>query len=323
MFGGMNWEFQVYTNDPKNVFTRDGNLHLQPIPTVDDPRFDENFLHHGTMDVAQIWGYCTNNANYGCTREGQYGMLPPIMSGKITSIPTLRYGIVEIRARIPKGDWIWPAIWMMPRDSAYGGWPRSGEIDIMESRGNTVPIGVPTVSSTLHWGPAWDNNKYSLTTAEKQTNSWHDSFHTWKLEWTPEHLITFVDDQKILEVNPGAGFWQKGGFSGPNIWAAGEKMAPFDKDVSKNNFKGQIYIIKSISFSMPAIHSNFYMIFNVAVGGTNGFFPDNYNWGVRKPWANNSPHAAEDFWNARNDWLPTWRGEESAMLIDWVEFRNL
>jgi len=65
------------------------------------------------------------------------------------------YGKVEARARIPAGDWIWPgknfsdfcfrmnelkwivaAIWMMPRDSSYGGWPTSGEIDIMESRGN-------------------------------------------------------------------------------------------------------------------------------------------------------------------------------------------
>ncbi|XP_059163529.1 beta-1,3-glucan-binding protein-like [Physella acuta] len=297
MFGGMNWEFQVYTPEAKNVFVRNGNLFLMPTLTVDDPRWDENFLHTGKMDVAQIWGYCTNSGNYGCVREGQYGMLPPIMSGKITSIPTLRYGIVEVRAKIPKGDWIWPAIWMMPRDSAYGGWPRSGEIDIMESRGNNGDIGVGTVSSTLHWGPAWDNNKWDLTHGERHTGSWHDNFHTWKLEWTPDHLITFVDNQKIMEVTPGANFWQKGGFSGPNIWASGEKMAPFDKD--------------------------FYMIFNVAVGGTNGFFPDNANWGVRKPWANNSPQAAQDFWNGRHDWQPTWQGDQAAMQIDWVEFRNL
>lgn len=60
------------------------------------------------LDFLELWGYCTNNGNYGCSREGQYGLLPPIMSGKVMSIPTLRYGIVEIRARIPKGDWIWP-----------------------------------------------------------------------------------------------------------------------------------------------------------------------------------------------------------------------
>ncbi|GFR79102.1 beta-1,3-glucan-binding protein [Elysia marginata] len=51
------------------------------------------------------------------------------------SKPTIRYGIVEVRARIPRGDWLWPCIWLMPKDNKYGAWPRSGEIDIMESRG--------------------------------------------------------------------------------------------------------------------------------------------------------------------------------------------
>ena len=43
---------------------------------------------------------------------------------------------VEVRAKLPRGDWLWPAIWMLPRWEAYGKWPSSGEIDIMESRGN-------------------------------------------------------------------------------------------------------------------------------------------------------------------------------------------
>ena len=66
------------------------------------------------------------------------------------------------------------------------------------------------------------------------------------------------------------------------------------------------------------------MIFNVAVGGTNGFFPDggNYN-GARKPWSNSSPHAAQDFWQGRGDWQRTWQGDKTAMIIDYVEFRHL
>ena len=46
------------------------------------------------------------------------------------------YGRVEARAKMPAGDWIWPAIWMMPVREVYGNWPTSGEIDIVESRGN-------------------------------------------------------------------------------------------------------------------------------------------------------------------------------------------
>lgn len=296
MFGGMNWEFQVYTPDDKNIYASGGNLFLHPTLTVDDPRFNENFLHHGVMDVAKIWGYCTNDGNYGCLREGQYGMLPPVMSGKVSSVPTLRFGTVEVRAKIPKGDWLWPAIWLLPRANHYGGWPASGEIDIMESRGNGGDLGVNTVSSTLHWGPAWDQNRWSLTHGERHAGDFHADFHTWRLDWTQDNIKIYVDNQLILDVEADGGFWAKGGFSGNNLWASGSKMAPFDQD--------------------------FFLILNVAVGGTNGFFADDANWGVRKPWANNSPHAAEDFWNGRGDWLPTWQGDNTAMIVDYVEFRN-
>ncbi|CAG5117643.1 unnamed protein product [Candidula unifasciata] len=108
---------------------------------------------------------------------------------------------------------------------------------------------------------------------------------------------TYVDNQRILYVDPGSGgFWKYGGFSGGNIWGS-SKMAPFDQ--------------------------NFYLILNVAVGGTSGFFPDDVNYGVKKPWKNNSPRAAEDFWNAHSQWLPTWQGDNVALLIDYVEFRSL
>ena len=68
---------------------------------------------------------------------------------------SIQYGRVEVVAKVPKGDWLWPAIWMMPEESKYGIWPLSGEIDIMESRGNARGYrngGRETVSSTIHWG---------------------------------------------------------------------------------------------------------------------------------------------------------------------------
>jgi hypothetical protein len=296
MFGGFNWEFQVYTPETKNIHATGGHLFLRPTLTTDDARWDENFLHNGHMDMNQIWGSCTQSGNYGCTREGKNGMLPPVMSGKVSSGPTIRFGTVEVRAKIPRGDWLWPAIWMMPKSSVYGAWPRSGEIDIMESRGNAGDLGVGAVSSTLHWGPDAGNNRYSLTHGEKHASNYHTDFHTWRLDWTQDHLKTFIDNQQIMDVEVGSGFWAKGGFSGGNIWAGHGKSAPFDQD--------------------------FFLMFNVAVGGTNGFFPDNANWGTRKPWANNSPHAAQDFWNGRNDWLPSWQGDNTALQVDYVEFRN-
>ncbi|GFN95935.1 beta-1,3-glucan-binding protein 1 [Plakobranchus ocellatus] len=88
--------------------------------TVDDQRFDENFLRNGKMDMTQLFGYCTQSGNYGCVREGKYGLLPPVMSGKLKSVPTLRYGIVEVRARIPQGDWLWPGECSSPSKDTIG-----------------------------------------------------------------------------------------------------------------------------------------------------------------------------------------------------------
>merc|ERR1712244_184682 len=128
------------------------------------------------MDMWYLYGTCTNNNIDGCKRDGKDGILPPIMSGKVTSQAALRYGKVTVRAKIPQGDWLWPAIWMLPRSNAYGGWPRSGEIDIMESRGPPGGAGDYGVNSTLHWGPDFNNNRFSMTTGAKKMNDWSSDF---------------------------------------------------------------------------------------------------------------------------------------------------
>lgn len=63
----------------------------------------------------------------------------------------------------------------------------------------------------------------------------------------------------------------------------------------------------------------FYFILNVAVGGTSGFFPDGWTYNSKKPWDNNSEHEPDEFWAARADWLPSWKGDDVAMKVDWVE----
>jgi len=82
----------------------------------------------------------------------------PIRSARIRTVNSFsfKYGRVEVKAKLPRGDWIWPAIWMLPTYGEYGTWPASGEIDIMESRGNDETYssgGVNRFGSTLHWGP--------------------------------------------------------------------------------------------------------------------------------------------------------------------------
>ncbi|KAK3086106.1 hypothetical protein FSP39_013654 [Pinctada imbricata] len=197
-------------------------------------------------------------------------MIPPAMSSKVISKTSFRYGRVDIEAQMPIGDWLWTSIWLMPKDKVYGGWPRSGEIDITENRCNRNygQYGIQRMMSTLHWGPAWNQDKWATTTNSNLS----------------------VDNEVVLnERTPPSGWWRKGGFSGNDIWT-NSHAAPFDQE--------------------------FFLQMNVAVGGTNGFFPDGVqNGGYSKPWSNNDPKAPEKFWAARHLWHPTWEGDKAAMKV--------
>lgn len=161
--GGGNWEFEWYVNNRSNSYVKDGVLYIKPTYT-------EDYLGTAGLQTADlnIWGstpadMCTSNAFYGCERNAAASgnVNNPIRSARIRTVNSFatKYGRVEVKAKLPKGDWLWPAIWMLPTYNEYGNWPSSGEIDIMESRGNdpSYPIGGhDSFGSTLHWGPNWD-----------------------------------------------------------------------------------------------------------------------------------------------------------------------
>lgn len=65
-------------------------------------------------------------------------------------------GRFEMRAALPLGQGLWPAFWMLPATTSYGGWAASGEIDIMEARGQSPG----KVVNTIHYGGSWPNNEY-------------------------------------------------------------------------------------------------------------------------------------------------------------------
>lgn len=98
------------------------------------------------------------------------------------------YGKFEIRAKLPEGQGLWPAIWMMPSDmDMYGGWPSCGEIDIMENIGSEPN----KVFGTLHYGNPWKytGKDYYLPDGKK----FSDDFHTFELEWLPGEFRWYVD----------------------------------------------------------------------------------------------------------------------------------
>ena len=105
-----------------------------------------------------------------------------------------KFGRMDIRAKLPKGRGIWPAIWMMPQDNVYGGWPKSGEIDIMEFLGHETN----KVYSTVHFGPG----PASMNISKNITGSspYCDSFHVYSLVWETDRMRFYADDVLISDV---------------------------------------------------------------------------------------------------------------------------
>ena len=98
-----------------------------------------------------------------------------------------RYGRIDVRAKMPIGQGLWPAIWMLPTDTVYGGWPRSGEIDIMEYLGHEPE----RMFGTIHFGhDAWRFNSQGL---ELEEGTFADDFHVFTVLWN-ENCIQFQMD---------------------------------------------------------------------------------------------------------------------------------
>ncbi|MDI3520684.1 MAG: hypothetical protein PWR04_672 [Anaerophaga sp.] len=119
------------------------------------------------------------------------------------------YGRMEIRAKLPGGRGIWPAIWMLPTDWEYGGWPESGEIDIMEHVGYEPD----SVYTTVHTG-AFNHRQGTQVGDATYVPDCEDEFHVYAIEWNKEKIDFFIDKKKVFTFNNSK--------KGPREW-------PFDK----------------------------------------------------------------------------------------------
>lgn len=124
------------------------------------------------------------------------------------------YGRIEMRAKLPVGQGLWPAFWMLSSDpSIYGGWAASGEIDIMEYLGQNPS----RVLGTIHYGAPWPGNVFSSSEYNLPSGTFHDAFHVFAVEWEYDEIRWYVDD--IL-------------YATKNSWfsTGGPYPAPFDAD---------------------------------------------------------------------------------------------
>lgn len=177
--GGGNDERQCYDASPDTVSVKDGVLRL----TV---------VKRKTRGLANPWAGPT-----GPMKTGDYASGKIVTQGKASWL----YGRIEARARVPGGQGVWPAIWMMPELSTYGGWPKSGEIDILE----TVNLGAPCgpceggrenrVFGTIHFaGDAAGAHRQAGGNTVMPPSP--DGFHVYAVEWSPEAIAWSVDGRE-------------------------------------------------------------------------------------------------------------------------------
>lgn len=113
------------------------------------------------------------------------------------------YGRIEARAKVPGGKGTWPAIWMLPTDWAYGNWPASGEIDIMEHVGYDPTHIFGTAHTAVYNSPMGTQKGSSVAGTD-----WETAFHVYAIEWSPAKIDFIVDDTKYYTFNNEGG-WQK------------------------------------------------------------------------------------------------------------------
>jgi beta-glucanase (GH16 family) len=205
--GWGNNELEYYTDRPENVYVKDGLLHIR----------------------------AARESYQGCS----------FTSARLTTrgLFARAFGRFEFRAKLPIGKGLWPAIWLLPADNAYGPWPASGEIDILEARGDR-----PTqIFGTIHFGCAAAADTASAT-ATLPNNSTIANFHVYALEWKPGEMRWFIDGECYATQRKWWSSSKPAAHGPPDADDLNPPHAPFDKP--------------------------FYLIINLAVGGNFAGNPD-------------------------------------------------
>jgi beta-glucanase (GH16 family) len=108
-----------------------------------------------------------------------------------------KFGRIDIRAILPKGKGVWPALWMLGSNINNAGWPACGETDIMELLGQEPA----KVYGTLHYGTSPSNHGSKGSNYTLSTGNFSNQFHVFSLEWKQDQIKLFVDNNLYLTVN--------------------------------------------------------------------------------------------------------------------------
>ena len=160
-----NDEDQFYSKSKENAFTKDGFLH---IVARRDHLGSDGKTHSYTsasLTTQRSFVYC--------------------------------YGKVEVRAKIPTGGGMWPAIWQV--GNTYT-WPQNGELDIMEYYREKIMANV-AYGGTANYSPTWCSSSHPMSGFEKKNPNWRKEFHIWLLEWDYDWIRIYLDGELLNKVS--------------------------------------------------------------------------------------------------------------------------
>lgn len=107
------------------------------------------------------------------------------------------YGRFEIRAKIPMGNGLWPAIWLLGISSE---WPSCGEIDIMEYYDNSI-LANAAWGTRNRWKAKWDSSKTPMSHFLEKDPNWAEKFHLWRMDWTSDYIKIYLDDELLNTID--------------------------------------------------------------------------------------------------------------------------
>ena len=170
-FGGGNQERQMYVDSPEFARLEDGEL------VITAKRQATNICGH----------------------------IMPFTSGRVRTKRRFdfRYGTVSFWAALPYEKGLWPAVWMLPTDNAYGIWPASGEIDILEAKNQEWN----TVYHALHFGPNWEGRQ--MKSKQATYNSYPGVWQEFAFTWDETGMGWYVNGTQTFEVSMTKPFDQK------------------------------------------------------------------------------------------------------------------
>lgn len=206
-------EFNGAALDPDTWFSQTGDGTNAGLP----PGWGNNELQYYQAENAVVEnGLLTITA-----RQESVGGLN-YTSARITTQDRVafRYGRIEARIRLPGGQGLWPAFWLLSQDSPLGSWAATGEIDIMEAT-NLGVNGKNEVIGTLHYGGEFPNNVFTSAGTDVPTDATAD-FHDYAIEWDADEFRWYVDNVLYATQNS---WYSEAGTTSP----VGAYPAPFNQ----------------------------------------------------------------------------------------------